>query len=439
MTANTAQEQLMLELINRARMDPAAEAARLGISLNQGLPSGTISSTPKQVLAMNDDLVEAADNHSDWMLTNDQFSHTELSTFPSGRTGLNPDDRMEAAGYVFATSVSAWGENISWTGTPSGTINLSTAIVDQHKSLFLSPGHRENILDSTFREVGVGQEHGTFTSDGHSYDASMITQNFARSGGTVFVTGVVYNDTTVNDNFFSIGEQTTNRAVTSSGASDTTGGGGGYALGFSTQGPKTITFDLTTGDVAVNVNAASVNIKLDIVNGKEVWTNSDLSVKSGPVYELHALGILDMRLTGGSHSERIYGNRGDNSLSGGDGNDTIYGKEGVDRLTGGADHDYFVFDVSLTSANRDSITDFSHTYDTIRLENSIFKGTGSGTLNSAYYYAGTKAHDSSDRIIYNKATGALYYDSDGTGSHSQIQFATLTTKPTISYNDFVLI
>ena len=77
MAANTAQEQLMLELINRARMDPAGEAARQGISLNQGLAAGTISTAPKQVLAMNDQLVVAADNHSKWMLQYDVFSHQE--------------------------------------------------------------------------------------------------------------------------------------------------------------------------------------------------------------------------------------------------------------------------------------------------------------------------------------------------------------------------
>jgi Ca2+-binding RTX toxin-like protein len=55
---------------------------------------------------------------------------------------------------------------------------------------------------------------------------------------------------------------------------------------------------------------------------------------------------------------------------------------------------------------------------------------------------GTKAHDADDRIIYNKATGALYYDDDGTGAHVQVQFATLgaTIHPTnLAYNDFVLI
>ena len=56
----TAREQLMLELINRARMDPAGEAKRYGISLNEGPPSTTISSAAKQVLAGNDQLAKAA-------------------------------------------------------------------------------------------------------------------------------------------------------------------------------------------------------------------------------------------------------------------------------------------------------------------------------------------------------------------------------------------
>ena len=41
----TAREQYMLELINRARLDPKGEASRYGISLNEGVSSGnTISS-----------------------------------------------------------------------------------------------------------------------------------------------------------------------------------------------------------------------------------------------------------------------------------------------------------------------------------------------------------------------------------------------------------
>ena len=42
----------------------------------------------------------------------------------------------------------------------------------------------------------------------------MVTEDLALSGTKVFVTGVVYNDTVTNDNFFTVGEQVAGRAVT---------------------------------------------------------------------------------------------------------------------------------------------------------------------------------------------------------------------------------
>ena len=40
--ALTAAEQYLLELINRARLDPQAEADRYGVGLNSGLAGGRI-------------------------------------------------------------------------------------------------------------------------------------------------------------------------------------------------------------------------------------------------------------------------------------------------------------------------------------------------------------------------------------------------------------
>ena len=64
----TDQEQLLLELINRARANPDAEVARLAIGLNDGLQPGTITSQPKQPLVPDQILVNVARAHSQDML-----------------------------------------------------------------------------------------------------------------------------------------------------------------------------------------------------------------------------------------------------------------------------------------------------------------------------------------------------------------------------------
>ena len=72
----TALEQMLLELINRARLDPAAEAARFGIDLNEGVPSNQIiSPVSKQPLAMNETLLLVARAHSQDMIDRDYFEH----------------------------------------------------------------------------------------------------------------------------------------------------------------------------------------------------------------------------------------------------------------------------------------------------------------------------------------------------------------------------
>ena len=72
----TAVEQMILELINRARLDPAAESARDGIDLNEGLPAGTISAASKQPLAMNETLLTIAFAHDQDMIAHDYFGFT---------------------------------------------------------------------------------------------------------------------------------------------------------------------------------------------------------------------------------------------------------------------------------------------------------------------------------------------------------------------------
>jgi serralysin len=229
----TVYEQLILELINRARLDPAAEAARLGVGLNDGLSAGAITATQKQPLVFNAFLNDAAGSHSQWMLSTDTFSHT-------GAGGSNPGARMTAANYTFSGSW-AWGENIVWSGT-TGTLDVATSAAQHHDSLFASAGHRTNILNDNFREIGIDSQTGEFSG----YNALMTTEDFALSGTTRFITGVVMNDLN-HDLFHGIGEGVggigvSARSAGSTVTSRTTWAAGGYGLSLDKDGAYDILF-----------------------------------------------------------------------------------------------------------------------------------------------------------------------------------------------------
>lgn len=354
----TAREQLMLELINRARMDPRGEAKRYGIDLNEGSPSSAISDAPKQVLAGSDALGKAADKHSKWMAWNGQ-SHTE-----SGNTayfyGTNPDDRMERAGYA---NLGSWAENI---GSRSGSaLDRTQAIYDLHQAFFVDSGvwgrgHRVNLLASDLTEIGIGS--ATSAADIVGARSHYVTVDFAdATGGKRFITGVVYDDTVAKDDFFTVGEQTKGRTASAGNKQDVTGGGGGYELAFTGGGSKTLTFDLAGADLVVKVALGASNVKVDAVNGREIWTNATLESQSSAIKELHALGAGDVELTGSSGSEKIYGNAGANALRGKGGNDTIIGGAGIDTLEGGGGDDVFIF--RKASHSRDDRPDIVKGFD----------------------------------------------------------------------------
>ena len=147
-TYPTALEQYVVELINRARANPAAEAARYGIDLNEGLKAGTISTAAKQPLALNPYLTDAARLHSQWMIDTDTFSHT-------GANGSTPGDRMKAAGYPFISPWS-WSSNIALRSFKTAAPHNDVFDAIQ-KDLFVDVaiadrGHRVNMLGANMTD-----------------------------------------------------------------------------------------------------------------------------------------------------------------------------------------------------------------------------------------------------------------------------------------------
>ncbi|MGO4705569.1 cadherin domain-containing protein [Microvirga sp. 2MCAF38] len=211
-------------------------------------------------------------------------------------------------------------------------------------------------------------------------------------------------------------------------------------LDFETKAQYSITVKASNGYGAGTTQTFALTV-LDVVEG------NDPNDPNNPNLPLTLWGTsrADV-LEGRNANDVLYGQGGNDVLRGNLGNDKLYGRAGKDVLTGGLGSDIFVFDTKLSSspkvnkANLDRITDFSVKDDTIHLAKSVFKKMAKkGVIKSSEFYQGTKAHDASDHIIYNKKTGALYYDPDGTGAAAQIQIAILSKNLKMTYKDFFVI
>jgi uncharacterized protein YkwD len=112
-------------------------------------------------LRPNDRLQHAALSHGNDMVDHRYFAH-------EGRNGSQPAERIRAAGYLSAPGRWRIGENLAW-----GTGELATpqAIMS---AWMHSPGHRANILQPAYREIGFGVLAGNPAS--------------AANGGATFVT-----------------------------------------------------------------------------------------------------------------------------------------------------------------------------------------------------------------------------------------------------------
>jgi len=156
------------------------------------------------------------------------------------------------------------------------------------------------------------------------------------------------------------------------------------------------------------------------------------------IYFLNAPNVENLTYTG---TGDFYGsgNDGDNVITGGAGNDILRGGLGADTLIGGAGRDAHLFDTALGGGNVDTLAGFVSGTDRIWLEDSIFTALGTGALPASAFVLGTQAGDADDRIIYDQATGALYYDADGNGAGAAIQFASLGAGTVLTSTDFAVI
>lgn len=186
----TAQEVYLAELVNRARANPLAEGARLGIDLSVGLDSAELARlVAQEPLALNEYLTVAARAQSLDMAERDFFDHVNPD-------GLDPTQRAQAAGY---------------TGTAGENIAAGYSSIDEvHAAWLTSLGHRRNVfsLHSTFDDEFHYDEFGpgfAFTQIGPFFD--YYSQEFGAQAAParLFVLGVAFTDSNSN-NFYNVGE-----------------------------------------------------------------------------------------------------------------------------------------------------------------------------------------------------------------------------------------
>jgi uncharacterized protein YkwD len=100
---------------------------------------------PAQPLTWNEELQNAAMEHSMFMKSNNILSHT-------GENGTNAGQRITATGYSWR----AYGENIA-----VGYTNEEEVV----KGWINSPSHCKNIMNNSFKDMGIARSGGYWTQD----------------------------------------------------------------------------------------------------------------------------------------------------------------------------------------------------------------------------------------------------------------------------------
>lgn len=355
MSNPSAFEQLTLEYLNQARMDPQGEFDRfitstspiqaietkitqalnwfgVDLDLYQQQIAGLQAVAP---LAWNGLLGNVATAHSQLMIAQDTQSH-QLA----GEASLG--SRISASGYTgwnrLAENIYAYSESpayahagffIDWGYGPGGIQSPA--------------GHRNNIMNADLTEVGIGVvEDRSGSTDVGPY---VVTQDFGhRFAYKAQFVGVAYDDDDAND-FYSMGEGSGGITVTltpaSGGSSSTvTQAAGGYGIE-GTAGGNTLTFSGggLSASVSVELEFGSQNVKVDLVDGDTILSSVDTTLGSGAV-NLGLLGQFSTSGDGNGLANRIEGNNGQNMLKGYAGNDTLTGEGGNDAIFGNPGDDF---------------------------------------------------------------------------------------------------
>jgi len=288
---------------------------------------------------------------------------------------------------------------------------------------------RGGIGNGDTMDGGAGSEDLLDFSDGTLAVNFTLVQSAASTGIANGTAGLGNNDTYQNiEGVIGTGLADTltgsasNDIIRGGGGNDTLDGAGGTGdlLDFS-DGTAGLTLTLTQSSSATSFNASAAGL------GTDSYKNFE-----GVIGTAFADAI-----TGSALNDQLRGGGGNDVVDGLAGDDRIAGGNGADILTGGADNDTFVFDSAPNAV--DSVTDFNASGsaasgDLVELSLGTFTAlsSASGSTLSAAEFASSNGGGAGDavgagvHVIYDSATGNLYYDADGLSAANRTLVATLT-------------
>ena len=180
----------------------------------------------------------------------------------------------------------------------------------------------------------------------------------------------------------------------------------------------------------------------NLIQGNSGTSGNDWICSTPAGSKLFGLGGNDV-LLGYTGKDTLDGGIGNDYLAGNLGNDSIIGGADNDTLIGGSGSDKFVFNVTASSTNVDTITDFTVSDDKIQLSKTVFKGFSAvGSISDTSFLSGagkTSAMTTAQKLIYDSSSGKLYYDADGSGKIAAIQIALIGNKADLTSSSFEII
>jgi len=349
------------------------------------------------------------------------------------------DQAVEAAGegydivYAAASYALYAGQRIEVLGTVDNTAATAINLTGNELDNYLVGNAGANTLDGgggADQLWGRGGDDSYYVDSndavveyaGDGYDVVYARTSYALGVGmAVEVLGTVDNNATTAMNL--VGNAFANYIVGNAGANTLDGGGGADQL-WGREGDDSYFAD--ADDVVIEYAGQGYDV---------LYARASYALVAGLSIEMLAtannLATTAINLTGNELDNFVTGNAGSNLLDGGLGADSLQGRGG---------NDSFAFTTALGGGNIDAILDFVSNSDKVALDDAIFAGIGTpGSFNANAFFAGTAAHDTDDRIIYDRAAGKLYYDADGSGAGAQILFAIVSGAPVIAASDFQVI